>query len=155
MENITDPRMRRLPPIKWIPAVEAGLMSGAILLVFPQGIPWSGLSLGSLAIMGRTVPELGVAVAIFFHLFLAVIYSVAIAGIVRGVRSWGGITLGTGLGLFLYLLNRVVVFAIAPQFIDDEARVIFAHAMFSLFAAAIYKGMTRRRPENFGNPAAT
>lgn len=127
--------------------MKAGLIGGGIMLVLPQGIPWAILSLGTLPIMGRPVPELGLPIVTLIHFGLALFYATILAPIARLGRAWRGLFVGAGVGIVLYVLNRIVVMFIAPHLLGPEVRAFGAHCLFGLFTAAIYKGLTRQRPE--------
>jgi hypothetical protein len=147
-ENAEKPPTKHIvAPMNWFAAVKAGLLAGVILLLFPFGIPWGGLSIGSMAIMGRTVPEIGAVGAGAIHLGLAVAYSIIIAFFARMARAGWGLLVGVAVGAVLYGVSRLVVAEFASQLLGAETRAVFAHLTFSLYAAGIYKGITRQRPE--------
>ncbi len=136
-----------LPPLDWPAAMKAGLIGGGIMIVLPQGIPWAILSLGTLPVMGRPMPELGLPIVILIHFGLALLYAAILSPIARLGRAWRGLFIGAGVGIVLYVLNRIVVALIAPQLLGAEVRAFVAHCLYGLFTAAIYKGLTRQRPE--------
>lgn len=134
--------------LNWAAAVKSGLLAGAILLVFPQGFPWSGMSFFSGVVMGRTVGTDGAGPPVYLillHLILAVVYAIPIAAIVKQIPSWRGILVGGAVGLGLYLLNLACVALLAPALIGGELRPAITHLVFGLFSAGAYKGMARRR----------
>jgi len=137
------------PAWDWRAAVKSGLIAGVILLVLPQGIPWSALVFTSGAAMGRTVasPSVGSTLALIgCHLLLAILYAGIISALVRRFYSWRALVAGGIIGLLLYWANFACIRLAAPHLLGNEARVVFSHAVFGLFAAAAYTGlMTRKR----------
>jgi hypothetical protein len=132
--------------LKWLVALRTGLVCGAIFLLLPLGSPWSAMSISSGGIMGRALTLEGTgatAISITIHFCLAIIYAGIIAATVKNVLSWRGILLGGGVGLTLYAINFGIVNFAFPQFAGMEGRVAFTHLVFGLFAAALYKGMSR------------
>jgi hypothetical protein len=140
-----------------LPAVfKSGLISGVIFLLFPMGSPWSALSFGSGAVMGRTIAGNGTVQTfgkVVLQLALALVYALVIALIVKHFRSWRAIVVGGLVGLVLYGLNLAFVTLALPELRGMEARVVFTHFVFGLIAAACYKGMVRR-PESAERPAS-
>lgn len=129
--------------LKWLVAVEAGLICGVVFLLLPLGSPWSAISFGSGAVMGR-IPDTSSNIGnILVHLLLATVYGVIIAAAVKDLLSWRGILMGGLMGLALYALNFLVVHFAFPEFAGKESLVAFTHVVFGLFAAALYKGMAR------------
>src|SRR5262245_24061355 len=87
----------RPPALDWMAALKSGLVAGAILLVLPQGIPWSALVFTSGAVMGRTALSPDSVTTLYLipvHLLLAVLYAGIIAVLVRHFRSWRALIAG-------------------------------------------------------------
>jgi hypothetical protein len=136
--------------LSWSAAIKSGLLAGALFLVIPLGSPWSGLAFSSGAVMGRAVSVNGTfqsAGKVALHLLVSVVYAVIIGEVVKGLRGGWGVVAGAGLGLVLYIGNAALVSLLAPRLTGMEERVIFTHVVFGVMAAALYKGMTRTRPE--------
>ena len=134
--------------MNWSAAVRAGLLAGAVLLVVPQGSPWAGMSFFSGVVMGRTIGSWGTwppLVVLMLHLGVAVVYTFAIAAIVKNFKSWRGILVGGLVGLALYPLNFAFVAMLIPSLVGGEFRPAFTHLVFGLFAAGAYKGIARRQ----------
>ena len=131
----------------WIAAINSGLFAGGILYLLPQGIPWSGISSALQVIMGRPAPEASVLSAILLHLAIALIYSFIIALVIQKISAGRGVALGALMGLPLYFLNYAIVTAAWPTFAGSESRALVTHVLFALFAASVYKGITRRKRE--------
>jgi len=130
----------------WLAALESGFISGALLLLLPQGIPWSAQNAFSGAIMGRTMGPAGFHIgSAALHMGLAVAYGLLIGAAVRGIRSWRALPAGAAAGLGLYCLNVAVVALAAPQWTGEELPVAITHLLFGLFAAAAYAGLTQRK----------
>src|ERR1044072_9022661 len=103
---------------QWIPAVQAGLIAGAILMVVPQGSPWSFLNFFQAVVMGRAIPDSWQApllVCKVGHLGIAVLYSLIISRVVIGVAQLRAVITGGIMGLFLYLLNLALVSWAYPE----------------------------------------
>src|SRR5580765_7286554 len=71
------------------PALGAGFIAGAILLIVPRGSPWSSLTFFSPAIMGRLVPgavENSLLVVSVLHLAVSLVYGLIISQMVATLR---------------------------------------------------------------------
>jgi len=134
--------------IQWGPAIGAGFIPGAILLIVPRGSPWSSLTFFSPVIMGRTAPpgvELPLAMLYLIHLLVSIIYGLIIAGVVAGLRIERAIVAGGLAGLVLYVINFGIVSAFWPGWCGGEVTVVFTHIVFGLITAGAYRGLLRRR----------
>src|ERR1051325_2711667 len=135
--------------MQWGPALGAGLIAGAVLLVVPAGSPWSILTFSSCVIMGRIVPpETGLPLvgAWLIHLSISVLLGLVISRVVAGLRHWRATVAGALGGLLLYVLNLAMVAVAWPELRGHEFRVVFTHVFFGLIAAGAYRGLLRRRP---------
>lgn len=130
----------------WLAALESGLIAGAVLLLLPQGIPWSALNAFSGAAMGRSMGAAGFHIgSAAIHMGLALVYGLLVGAAVRGIRSWRALPAGAAVGLGLYCLNVAVVSLATPQWTGQELPVAITHLLFGLFAAAAYAGFTQRK----------
>ena len=140
---------KRIPyPMNWLAAFHSGWITGCVLLVLPQGIPWARMAFSSGAVMGRTSgpPESIFSFGrIAMHLGLAVLYAAIMAQVVRHFRSWRALAAGGGMGLVLYLINFGVTWVVWPEFAGREGQAVFSHFVFGLFFSACYLGMVSRR----------
>jgi hypothetical protein len=135
--------------LQWLPAVNAGLIAGGILLVVPRGNPWSALDFFAPVVMGRIFPEswsVPLIACFVMHLGLSVLYSLIISRVVVGVTQLRAVITGGIVGLFLYLLNLGAVTFAAPGLRGNEVSVAFTHLVFGLIAGGAYRGLLRRRP---------
>ena len=151
---------QRLEPVaksklQWGPALGAGLIAGLILLVVPRGSPWSALTFFSPAVLGRNLAALGLpgAVRCGLHLLISITYGLIIARGVAGLKQGRAILTGGLLGLVLYVINFGVFSAFWPQLRGDEVSVVFTHIVFGLITAGAYRGLLKRRPAGFSEPA--
>src|SRR4029434_4924198 len=113
---------------QWIPAVEAGLIAGGILMVVPQGSPWSSLDFFAPVVMGRVIPEswsVPLMVCFIGHLGLSVLYSLIISRAVTGGAQLGAVITGGIMGLFLYTVNFALVSVWYPELRVNEVPVAF------------------------------
>jgi hypothetical protein len=140
--------------LQWAPALGAGVIAGAILLLVPRGNPWSPLTFFSPIIVGRAVP-LSTDYPLLFvwaiHLVVSVIYGLviswAVASLVQPQAMLVGVLAGTG----LYLLNLAVVSICWPELRGNEGGVFFTHLVFGLVASGAYRGLLRRK--TFAEPS--
>lgn len=133
---------------QWLPAISAGLMAGTVLLMIPQGSPWSGVTFFAPMIGGRLVPAgwgMPLALTMMIHLAGAVVYGVIISFIVKRVTQMRALIIGVIAGLALYLINLGIVRASFPEMRGDEISVLFAHIVFGAIAAGAYRGLLRRK----------
>jgi len=145
---------RRLEPegqghMQWGPALTAGLIAGAILLIVPRGSPWSSVTFFSPVIMGRALPpgmELPVFLVWLLHLGISIVYGLMIARIVAGLTQSRAVLTGGVVVLMLYLVNLVVVAVVWPRWRGSEVSVTITHIVFGLIAAGAYRGLLRRKP---------
>jgi len=151
IRNFEPPR--DLPPeeggrFKPATAALAGFIAGLILLLAPQGSPWSGLSFFSPVIMGRALPT-GMPVSILViwtvHLFVSVLYGLIVSLAVSHLRQPRAMIVGALAGVILYCANVAFVSLVWPEWRGNELGVLFTHAVFGLVAASAYRGLLRRR----------
>lgn len=131
----------------WMAALKSGLISGILLLLVPQGIPWAALTFYSGSVMGRTSEaesHLNFG-RVIIHLLLALLYAIPVALFVRRMRSWRAVLFGGAIGIVLYFLNLAVTGTLRPSFSGNEFRVFVTHLIFGLFSSACYLGMVSRR----------
>jgi len=133
---------------QWLPAIEAGLIAGGVLMIVPRGNPWSALDFFAPVVMGRILPEQwGVPLigCFILHLGLSLIYSLIISRVVVGVTQLRAVITGGIVGLLLYFLNFGAISAAMPQLIGNEFSVAFTHIVFGLIAGGAYRGLLPRK----------
>jgi hypothetical protein len=134
--------------LQWGPAVGAGVIAGAILLLVPRGSPWSALTFFSPVIMGRSLPpgvELSLPLVWMLHMAVSIIYSLLITRVVAGLRQQRAILTGSLMGLILYVVNLAIVSIWRRDFPGNEVSVVFTHVVFGLIAAGAYRGLLKRK----------
>jgi len=131
---------------QWPAAVLAGLVAGLVLLIVPSGSPWSRITFFSPVVMGRTVPasDLPLVSTWLIHLFVSVVYGLAISRIAAGFRRGRALLAGAITGLILYGLNLGIVSAFWPDLRGNEVAVAFTHVVFGLISAGAYRGLLKR-----------
>jgi hypothetical protein len=129
------------------PALGAGLIAGAILLVVPRGSPWSSLTFFSPAIMGRAVQGAPLLLVSTLHLAVSLVYGLIISRIVATLRRQRAFVTGALAGLVLYAVNFGVVSAFWPSSRGAEFSVVVTHVVFGLITAATYRGLLKRKRE--------
>jgi len=130
------------------PALGAGFMAGAILLIVPHGSPWESLTFFSPVIMGRTVPgpmEMPLLLVWTLHLAASLVYGLIISRIVATLRWRKAFFTGALAGLVLYVVNFGVVSAFWPWLRGAEFSVIVTHIVFGLITAGAYRGLLKRK----------
>ncbi len=81
-----------LNSVRWGPAIQAGLIVGAITFLLSRGIPWVGSGAINPAVMGREIAPGKGPSGVFFlslmglHFFLGVVYALIIVPIVHGFK---------------------------------------------------------------------
>jgi hypothetical protein len=151
MTRSYDPS-RPAPPqggnhFQWLPALGAGFIAGAILLLVPRANPWSAMTVFSPVVMGRTLPPsvaVPLPISVLLHLGISLIYGLVISRVVTSLRLERAVPVGGGSGLVLYLLNFVVVSLFFPPLRYNEVSAAIAHLAFGLIAAGAYRGLLRR-----------
>lgn len=134
--------------VQWVPALAAGFIAGAILLIVPRGSPWSSVTFFNPVIMGRGLApgfQMPLLAVWLVHLAIAILYGLVISRIIASLTQSRGILVGGLIGLLLYLLNLLMVALVWPQLRGGEASVIFTHVVFGLLAAGAYRGLLRRK----------
>jgi len=132
------------------PALGAGFIAGAILLIVPRGSPWGSLTFFSPVIMGRAVPrsiEIPLLVVWMLHLAVSLVYGLIISRTVATLRRRRAFVTGALAGLVLYALNFGVVSALWPSLRGAEFSVVVTHVVFGLITAGAYRGLLKRKPE--------
>jgi hypothetical protein len=134
-------------------AIKAGLLAGAILLLFPSGNPWTAFARPSAAhIMGRPIssdPSITVLSAAAIpahtaHLAVSIVYALIILAVVYRLRTWRALLAGILTALVLYGINFAAFRAFAPEFTGhDEFNVVMAHLLFGGIAAGVIRGFLR------------
>jgi hypothetical protein len=135
---------------QWGPALEAGLIAGAILLFIPKGSPWGALTFFSSVIMGRTVSgamEIPLLVVWCLHLALSLLYGLIISRLVATLRRRKAFVTGALAGLVLYVVNFGVVSALWPWLRGAEFSVMITHIVFGLITAGVYRGLLARKQD--------
>lgn len=132
--------------LQWKPALWAGFIPGMILLMVPNGSPWSSLTFFSPVIMGRMVqdPSLPTAFVWALQLGLSMVYGLMIARAVSFLAGGRAIIGGGAIGLVLYGINCAVVTVFFPAWTGSESPVILTHVAFGLISAGVYRGLLRR-----------
>lgn len=135
--------------LQWLPAIAAGLIPGAILLVLPHASPWERLTVFSPAVIGRTIPvSMGepVFMVIAIHFALSLVYGIIISAAVINVRDLWAVLVGGLAGLALFSINFGVVTTWIPALrVNNEISVAITHFVFGLVAAGAYRGLLRRK----------
>jgi hypothetical protein len=133
--------------IQWAPAIAAGLIAGAVLLLVPRGSPWEALTFFSPTIMGRSVASSGMPLMLawLIHLGVSLVYGLVISRAVAHLRFEKGLLGGAIMGAVLYIVNFGVVSAFWPEIRGNEFPVIFTHVVFGLLSAGAYRGLLRRK----------
>jgi len=131
------------------PALGAGLIAGAVLLIVPRGSPWGSLTFFSPAIMGRTVRgvEIPMLLVWILHLGVSVVYGLIISRMVATLRRRRAFVTGALTGLVLCAVNFGVVSAFWPTVRGAEFSVVVTHIVFGLIAAGAYRGLLKRKLE--------
>jgi hypothetical protein len=153
MNPETEPPPYRSEPVhkghlQWFPALGAGLIAGAVLLIVPRASPWSSLTFAAPVIMGRVVPEqLGMLLTATktLHLAVSVLYGLIISVAVMRITQLWALAAGALTGLLLYVGNVAVVSTWFPELRGDEPTVAFSHLVFGGIAAGAYRGLLRRK----------
>jgi hypothetical protein len=134
--------------MQWSPALGAGLLAGAVLLLVPRGSPWSALTFFSPVLIGRTLPssaEMPLPAVWAIHLGISVLYGFAVSWAVAGVSQQRAILAGGVVGVGLYIINFGVISLCWTALRGNEVGVMFTHIVFGLIAAGAYRGLLRRR----------
>ena len=144
----------------WMAAVWSGLIGGLVFLVLEMimvplflGVsPWAPVRMiGAILLGSEVLPppatfDLGIFLAAaVVHFVLAIAYGLILASLV--FRFTLGTSLGIGLlfGAALYLINFFVFTGAFPWFAEARNWVsLFAHLVFGLTAAWVYKGLAHR-----------
>ncbi len=151
--------VQRLAPeetkeIQWAPAIAAGLIAGAMLLLVPRGSPWNALTFFSPAIMGRSVAAFGIPLILAWltHLGVCLVFGLVVSRAVAHLRFEKGLLGGAIVGAILYIVNFGVVSAFWPEIRGNEFPVIFTHVVFGLITAGAYRGLLRRKAPASSSP---
>jgi uncharacterized membrane protein YagU involved in acid resistance len=138
---------------RWGAAIRAGLLAGALLLLFPSGNPWTAFARPSAAhIMGRPIssdPSITILSAAAIpahtaHLTVSVVYALILLIVVHHMRSWRAILAGILTSLLLYGVSFATFRAFAPEFTGEyEINVLIAHLLFGGVAAGAIRGFLR------------
>jgi hypothetical protein len=134
--------------MQWGPALGAGLIAGAVLMIAPRGSPWSSVTFFDPLVVGRNLPaQVTSMIPVWLmHLMVSIIYGFIISRTVVCLRQFRAIFTGGLVGLLLYALNLLVVSILWPHMRGNEASVAFTHIVFGLLAAAAYRGLLKRKP---------
>jgi hypothetical protein len=130
------------------PALGAGFIAGAVLLIVPHGSPWESLTFFSPVIMGRAIPgpiEIPLLLIWLIHLAISVVYGLLISRVVATLRWRRAFFTGALAGLVLYVINFGVVSAVWPWLRGAEFSVVVTHIVFGLITAAAYRGLLKRK----------
>lgn len=145
----------------WMAAAVAGFLAGAVLMVLEgvwtlllgssvgNGDPWRTSRLLAAMVLGPGVLEqsgfsLGVvALALFIHYLLGILFGLALGALVtefHGEGRWGTMeTIGALFGALLYIVNFYLMSYAFPWF--DQMRgwaTFMAHLVFGISAALLY-----------------
>jgi hypothetical protein len=141
-----------LRPVHWGRAVSAGLVIGAVFLLFSRGIPWASSGMVSFTVMGRELKSPGLVdggldfTVGVLHMLCSVIYALIIIPIIHRFRPPTAILMGTAIGFLLYLASMVVFTRMLDLGIPQhELNPFITHLAFGAVVAGFYKGQTRRR----------
>jgi hypothetical protein len=129
------------------PALGAGFIAGAVLLIVPHGSPWSSLTFFSPVIMGRTIPgpmEMPLIVVWVLHLAISILYGLLISRVVATLRWQRAFFTGALAGLVLYAVNFGIVSLVWPWLRGAEFSVVVTHIVFGLITAGAYRGLLKR-----------
>lgn len=132
------------------PALGAGFIAGAVLMIVPHGSPWESVTFFSPVIMGRTIPgpmEMSLLLVWVLHLAVSLVYGLIISRVVTTLRWRKALVSGALIGLVLYAINFGVVSALWPWLRGAEFSVVVTHIVFGLIAAGAYRGLLKRRRE--------
>jgi hypothetical protein len=132
------------------PALGAGFIAGAVLLIVPHGSPWASLTFFSPVIMGRSVPgpaEMSLLLAWALHLAVSIVYGLIISRVVATLRWRRAFVTGGLAGLVLYAVNFGAVSALWPWLRGAEFSVVVTHIVFGLITAGAYRGLLKRKRE--------
>ena len=126
-------------------AMNAGLLIGLLLALFPRGSPWGGMTFFSPTVMGRTLTELGSAFVLSLgaHLALSIGYAIIIGLIVDKLGRVKAVIAGGIVGALLFLLNWAVFKFLVTDGTTRESLVLFTHIAFGLMTAGAYKGLSK------------
>jgi hypothetical protein len=129
------------------PALGAGFIAGAVLLLVPRGSPWSTTTFFSPVIMGRSIASAGLPLLVVWclHIGVALVYGLIISRVVAGLTYERAFLAGAITGSILYGLNLAAFSLLWPEFRGPEVPVVFAHLVFGLIAAGAYRGLLKRQ----------
>jgi hypothetical protein len=130
------------------PALLAGFIAGAVLLVVPRGSPWSTFTFFAPMVMGRMVPDsfgLGLPTVWAIHLGLSLVYGLVISAVIMKLHQERAVLAGAIVGLVLSILNLLLVPVLWRNWQSSYFAVIFTHIVFGLICAGAYRGLLRRR----------
>lgn len=138
--------------VQWVTALYAGLIAGALLLIFSGGSPWS--SGGHPTVMGRWMEHPaevktsnGFVIAVM-HMVLAIGYAFLIVPLVHRFTPTVAVLGGAGLGAILYLVDYVVLSRVfGTVFGERELMVFLTHIVYGMLAAGAYKGLAPRKSD--------
>ena len=131
-----------------VPALEAGLIAGVVLLLVPHGSPWSSLTFFSPVVMGRVIPPssaIPLPVAWAIHLGISLLFGVFVASTVVRFQRYKAVLIGGLAGAVLFVAGFGVVSVLFPELRGGEFSVFFTHVVFGLIAAGAYRGLLRRK----------
>lgn len=135
-------------PWDWFKVFQSGLLTGLVLYLLPQGLPWAGLNMFSGAIMGREANLESNSLSFLgtlLHFVLAAGYACIVLSVARHVRVWRGVLLGSLMGVVCYGLNWVLTHFLLSYYAGHEGRVLVTHLAFGLYVTAIYKALAGER----------
>ena len=126
-------------------AIGAGLIVGFLIVMFPRGTPWSGLTFFSPTIMGRLLmePAGSFLAPLLAHLALALGYAIIIGLIVERLRRVAAVAAGGVVGAGLFVINWAVFHFLVSDGTTNELIVLLTHVAFGLITAGAYKGLSK------------
>ncbi len=153
----------------WKAAVWSGIGAGLIFLVlemflvsvFAGGSAWAPVRMIGAILMGRealpppaTFDFTVFLAALLVHAVLAVVYGLILSLVIFRLGTGWAIVAGAIFGLLLYLVNFYWFTAAFPWFAMARNGVsVFAHIVFGVAAAWIYKELARREIVEERHPA--
>jgi hypothetical protein len=123
----------------------AGLIVGFLVVLFPRGSPWSGITFFSPTVMGRTMGEPGGSflMPLLAHLALSLGYAIIIGLVVQRLHRAKAVIAGGIVGVVLFLVNWAVFHFLVRDATARESIVLLTHVGFGLMAAGAYKGHSK------------
>jgi uncharacterized membrane protein YagU involved in acid resistance len=148
------------PMVHWRAAVSAGVLAGAVFIMFEMVMvalfltesPWAPPRMMAAIVLGETVLpppatfDFGVmTVAMTVHFVLSILYAFIIAEIIQYRGTGLALSLGAAAGLVIYLVNFYGFTAVFPWFAMARNWVsVVGHILFGVVTAWAYLGFVKR-----------